>query len=90
MARQRAELGNLLRAVVGTLSGRLGHFVPLTPQEGVDLITIKELMGHKDLRMLEKIYRHVNKCADHLRKGLNRATEHLNGNGCDEAQLSQT
>lgn len=47
--------------------------------QGVDLITIKELMGHEDLRMLEKIYQHVKKRGDHLRAGLDKATKHLNG-----------
>jgi site-specific recombinase XerD len=47
--------------------------------QGVDLITIKELMGHEDLRMLEKIYQHVKKRGDHLRAGLEKATVHLNG-----------
>ena len=47
--------------------------------QGVDLITIKELMGHEDLRMLEKIYQHVKKRGDHLRAGLAKATGHLNG-----------
>ena len=46
--------------------------------QGVDLITIRELMGHEDLRMLEMIYQHVKKRSDHLRAGLDRATGHLN------------
>lgn len=45
--------------------------------QGVDLITIKELMGHEDLRMLEKIYQHVKKRGDHLRHALDKATGHL-------------
>jgi integrase/recombinase XerD len=45
--------------------------------QGVDLITIKELMGHEDLHMLEKIYQHVKKRGDHLRAGLMKATSHL-------------
>ncbi len=44
---------------------------------GVDLVTIKELMGHANLRMLSEIYQHVEKRSDHLRKGLEKATGHL-------------
>jgi integrase len=42
---------------------------------GVDLVTIAQLMGHKNLQMLTRIYQHVSKRADHLREGLRKATE---------------
>lgn len=41
---------------------------------GVDLLTIAHLMGHKDLKMLQRFYSHINKRADYLREGLKRAT----------------
>jgi site-specific recombinase XerD len=40
-------------------------------------MTIKELMGHANLKMLTEIYQHVEKRSDHLRKGLEQATGHL-------------
>jgi integrase len=42
---------------------------------GVDLVTIAQLMGHKNLEMLQRIYQHVRKRSDHLREGLRKATE---------------
>jgi integrase len=42
---------------------------------GVDLVTIAQLMGHKNLDMLTRIYQHVKKRDDHLREGLRKATE---------------
>jgi len=42
---------------------------------GVDLITLAKLMGHKDLRMLEKVYSKVHKRGDHLREALRKATD---------------
>jgi integrase len=42
---------------------------------GVDLVTIAQLMGHKDLEMLQRIYQHVKKRGDHLRDALKKATE---------------
>jgi site-specific recombinase XerD len=44
---------------------------------GVDLVTIAQLMGHVDLRMLSEIYQHVEKHSEHLRAGLEKATGHL-------------
>jgi len=44
---------------------------------GVDLVTIAEIMGHSDLRMLQGVYQHVNQRLDHLRKGLEQATSDL-------------
>ena len=41
---------------------------------GVDIVTIAELMGHKSLKMLHRIYQHVRKRSDHLRKALDQAT----------------
>lgn len=38
--------------------------------EGVDLVTIATLMGHVDLKMLMKIYQHVRRRGEHLRKAL--------------------
>lgn len=43
--------------------------------KGVDLITLAKLMGHKDLRMLEKVYSKVHKRGDHLREALRKATD---------------
>ena len=42
---------------------------------GVDIVTIAELMGHKDLTMLKRIYQHVRKRSDHMRESLRKATE---------------
>lgn len=42
---------------------------------GVDLVTIAQLMGHRDLEMLQRIYQHVKKRGDHLRDALKKATE---------------
>jgi integrase len=42
---------------------------------GVDLVTISQLMGHKSLDMLHRIYQHVSRRSDHLREGLRKATE---------------
>ena len=44
---------------------------------GVDLVTIARIMGHADLSMLQKFYQHIQKRADHLRKGLEKAVSHL-------------
>jgi len=46
---------------------------------GVDLITIAEIMGHASLEMLQRIYQHVSQRSDHVRKGVEKATEHLTG-----------
>jgi integrase len=40
---------------------------------GVDLQTIATLMGHVDLKMLSRIYQHLNRRSDHLRAGLRKA-----------------
>lgn len=39
---------------------------------GVDPLRVALLMGHKDTRMLEWIYQHVDENDDHLRAGLNK------------------
>jgi site-specific recombinase XerD len=39
---------------------------------GVDLQTIASLMGHSDLKMLNKVYQHIQRCDQHLRDGLKR------------------
>lgn len=44
---------------------------------GVDIITIARLMGHKDLTMLNKIYQHVTKDRGHMETARKRATERL-------------
>lgn len=41
---------------------------------GVDLITIAKLMGHADLRMLQRVYAKIHKRSDHLRAALKKAT----------------
>ena len=53
---------------------------------GVDLVTIKELMGHANLRMLSEIYQHVEKRSDHLRKGLEQAVGHLKATSSDDGR----
>ncbi len=40
--------------------------------EGVDLVTIATLMGHRDLKMLQKHYQNVKNRPEHLRKALRR------------------
>ena len=44
---------------------------------GVDVVTISELMGHRNLNCLSRIYQHVKKRSDFLRDALKKAT-------CDE------
>jgi integrase len=41
---------------------------------GVDLVTIAQLMGHTDLKMLQRIYQHVHRRSDHMQKALAQAT----------------
>ena len=67
-----------------TLANKLGlHVTPYSIRhtfatdaiiKGVDLQTIAILMGHKDLRMLSRIYQHVKKRSDHVKEGLRKAT----------------
>jgi len=40
---------------------------------GVDLVTISLLMGHADLKMLSRVYQHVQKRSGHMRAALKRA-----------------
>jgi integrase len=40
---------------------------------GVDLLTISELMGHTDLKMLTKVYQKLRARPDHLQAALNRS-----------------
>jgi integrase len=40
---------------------------------GVDLVSIAILMGHTDLKMLQKVYSHVQKRSDHLQAALRKA-----------------
>ena len=40
---------------------------------GVDPLTVSKLMNHKDTRMLERVYQHVDTDGDHLRAGLDKA-----------------
>jgi site-specific recombinase XerD len=40
--------------------------------EGVDLVTIATLMGHRDLKMLQKHYQNVKYRPDHLREALRK------------------
>jgi integrase len=42
--------------------------------KGVDLISIAQLMGHKNLEMLSRTYQHVQKRSDHLREALTKIT----------------
>lgn len=51
----------------------------------VDLVSVAELMGHKDLRMLSQIYQHVEKRRDHLRACLDRATSHVSQAARDDS-----
>lgn len=39
---------------------------------GVDLLTIATLMGHTDLKMLTKVYQHIQRCDQHLKAGLEK------------------
>ena len=41
---------------------------------GIDLQTIAVLMGHSDLKMLSRIYSHLQRCDRHLQDSLVRAT----------------
>jgi integrase len=40
---------------------------------GVDLVSIAMLMGHTDLKMLSRVYQHVQKRSDHLQAALRKA-----------------
>jgi site-specific recombinase XerD len=40
--------------------------------EGVDLVTIATLMGHRDLKMLQKHYQNVKNRSEHLRKAVRK------------------
>jgi len=42
---------------------------------GVDLITLAAIMGHKDLRMLQQVYQHVQRKGDHLRAAIKKISE---------------
>lgn len=44
-------------------------------ERGVDIITIAALMGHKSLKMLQRVYSKVHKRSDHLRRALVKATQ---------------
>jgi integrase len=85
----RNDYGNpwtakLLDKRCATISRRVGF--PFTPYSlrhtfateaivrGVDLQTIATLMGHKDLKMLSKVYQHVQRRSEHLQESLNRIT----------------
>jgi len=59
------------RLVPGSL--RIG-FATNAIVAGVDLISLSELMGHSDLRMLKQVYAKINKRSDHLRKVLEHVT----------------
>ncbi len=43
-------------------------------ERGVDIITLAALMGHKSLKMLQRVYSKIHKRSDHLRKALVKAT----------------
>jgi integrase len=43
--------------------------------EGHDAITIAQIMGHRDARMLSTVYQHLDQNEDHLRKALNSNVE---------------
>ena len=47
-------------------------FATLAILRGVDLQTIAILMGHSNLKMLSKVYQHIQRCDQHLRSGLER------------------
>jgi hypothetical protein len=47
-------------------------------------VSVAELMGHKNLKMLTEIYQHVGKRTDHLRKAMDQATAHLKRKEEDE------
>jgi len=44
---------------------------------GVDVITLAEIMGHSDLTMLQQVYQHINQRSEHIRVAAERATAHL-------------
>ena len=41
---------------------------------GVDLKSLADLVGHKDLRMISTVYSHLQKCGSHLQEAAQRAT----------------
>lgn len=44
-------------------------------ERGVDAITVAELLGHRDVAMLSRVYQHLGQRVDHLRAAACRATE---------------
>lgn len=43
-------------------------------ERGLDAVTVAELMGHRDVAMLSRVYQHLNQRVDHLRSAARRAT----------------
>lgn len=46
---------------------------------GVDIITVSRLMGHSDLKMLERIYQHVMRDKDHMKRSRDLASRRRAG-----------
>ncbi len=43
-------------------------------ERGVDVITLAELMGHKDVTMLSQVYQHIRQRTQHMKSSAERAT----------------
>jgi len=65
-----------VRVVPGSL--RIG-FATNSVVQGADVLSLAQLMGHVDLRMLNKVYAKVHKRSDHLRKVLDQVTGSTQG-----------
>jgi integrase len=48
-------------------------FITSALERGVDPITLATLVGHSDLKMIQKHYAHLQRCAAHLRQAVERA-----------------
>ena len=49
-------------------------FITEAITRGVDLQSLATLVGHRDLKMISKVYQHLNRCGGHLKESLKRAT----------------
>ena len=48
-------------------------------EQGVDPVTLAELMGHRDATMISRVYQHLNQRVDHLRNAARRAVGEAKG-----------
>jgi integrase len=74
-SRQLAEKCSSLRLGFPFTAYSLRHsFCTNAILRGVDLVTLASLMGHANLKMISKIYAHVQKRSEHVQAALRKAT----------------